>query len=243
MTGWIKGLGWVASRGCGHGRTAAELPVWNSSLTFPSRKDLFNQVDLRFGRLDGFSRTGLAGITMCLRDADLEQWQVKRPVGTIAVTSGGCLQTDLDYLATMVVDGGKLASPNLFAYTLPNCFLGEAALRFGLTGNSLILHQSGGRQLDVLARALEELTWNDCDGMLAGFCEVPVAGLPAPLSGYGSLFVLLGREPGTASGTYGKLELDGEQLTFNDRPVADFADLVEGCLLTPAWGLNKEHDQ
>ena len=242
MTGWIMGIGWVAAPGCGRGRTAATLPVWNESLTLPARKDLFEQADLRFGRLDGFSRTGLAGITMCLRDAGSEEWQQKRSIGTIAVTSGGCLQTDLDYLATMVTDGGKLASPNLFAYTLPNCFLGEAALRFGLTGSSVILHQSGGRQLDVICRALEELTWNDCEGMLAGFCEVPVAEIPCPESGYGSLFLLLARAPHAGTETYGKLELHGETLTLNDRTVADLAELVEACLTTPGRGVNKEHD-
>lgn len=230
MTGWIHGIGWVAARGCGRGRTAESLPEWNDSLTIPARKDLFDQADLRFGRLDSFSRTGLAGITMCLRDAGREEWQQKRSIGTIAVSSGGCLQTDLDYLATMIGDGGKLASPNLFAYTLPNCFLGEAALRFGLTGNSVILQQTGGRQQDVVCRALEELTWNECEAMLAGFCDVPVAELSCPQSGYGSLFLFLANTPDAGLECYGKLECDGDNLIFNDRSVAGFAELVARCL-------------
>ncbi|MFO7766673.1 MAG: beta-ketoacyl synthase N-terminal-like domain-containing protein [Pelovirga sp.] len=230
MTGWINGIGWVAARGCGRGRTAESLPVWNGSLTIPARKDLFDQADLRFGRLDAFSRTGLAGITMCLRDAGREEWQQKRSIGTIAVSSGGCLQTDLDYLVTMVGDGGKLASPNLFAYTLPNCFLGEAALRFGLTGNSVILQQTGGRQHDVVCRALEELTWSACEAMLVGFCDVPVAELSCPEGGYGSLFLLLANTPDAVLKSYGKLERHDETLLFNDRSVAGFADLVGQCL-------------
>ena len=35
---------------------------------------------------------------------------------------------------------GRLSSPNLFAYTLPNSFAGEAALRFGLTGPTLVVN-------------------------------------------------------------------------------------------------------
>lgn len=230
MTGWVKGIGWVSAMGCGRGRMAEAIPIWNDTLTIPARKDLFTQADLRFGRLDGFSRTGLAGITMCLRDAGCEEWQDKRAIATTAVTRGGCLQTDLDYFATVVAGGGKLASPNLFAYTLPNCFLGEAALRFGLTGNSLILQQDGGAQLDVLCRALEELTWSGCTGVLAGFCEVPVAGLPCPSSGYGSLFVLLAGTPESQPGSYGKLTLDGHQLFFNDTPLERFHHLMDACL-------------
>jgi len=230
MTGWISGIGWVAATGCGRGRAAGALPLWNDRLTIPARKDLFAHADLRFGRLDGFSRTGLAGITMCLRDAGREDWQDKRAIATMAVTAGGCLQTDLDYLATVIEGGGKLASPNLFAYTLPNCFLGEAALRFGLTGNSLILQQDGGSELDVLGRALEELTWSGCTGVIAGFCEVPVAGLPCPSSGYGSLFVLLEGAPEPPSVSYGKLSLEGAQLFFNGKPLASFNDLMDASL-------------
>lgn len=230
MTGWITGLGWVTAAGCGCGRTAEAVPTWNDRLTVPTRKDLFAHADLRFGRLDGFSRTGLAGITMCLRDAGREEWQDKRAIATMAVTTGGCLQTDLDYLATLVEDDGKLASPNLFAYTLPNCFLGEAALRFGLTGNSLILQQDNGPELDILGRALEELSWSNCTDVIAGFCEVPVAGLACPSSGYGSLFVLIEADLKSRSRSYGKIALTDNQLFFEDVPMTGFACLMDACL-------------
>lgn len=231
MTGWISGLGWVAAAGCGHVRTAKSAPIWNDRLVIPARKDLFAQADLRFGRLDGFSRTGLAAITMCLRDAGREEWQDKRAIATLAVTRSGCLQTDLDYLATV---DSKLASPNLFAYTLPNCFLGEAALRFGLSGNSLILQQDGGSEVDVLCRGLEELAWSHCSGVLAGFCEVPVAGLASPPSGYGSLFVLIEGTPDSQAGCYGKLNFEGNRLFFNDIPLMHFNDLLDASLAAAA---------
>ncbi len=40
----------------------------------------------------------------------------------------------MEYFEQVIANGGNLASPNLFALTLPNIFLGEAAIRFGLTG-------------------------------------------------------------------------------------------------------------
>jgi len=93
-----------------------------------------------------------------------------------------------------------------------------------------MLQQDGGSELDVLGHALEELTWSGCTGVIAGFCEVPVAGLPCPSSGYGSLFVLLEGAPEPPSVSYGKLELSAGQLSFNNERVAGFAELVKCCL-------------
>ncbi len=41
MTGWINGIGWVSTMGCGCGRTAGLVPIWNDRLAIPARKDLF----------------------------------------------------------------------------------------------------------------------------------------------------------------------------------------------------------
>ena len=64
----------------------------------------------------------------------MDHWQQKRRVAILAETYSGCLETDCDYFTTVIPEQGALASPQLFAYTLSNTFLGEAALRFGLTG-------------------------------------------------------------------------------------------------------------
>ena len=59
----------------------------------------------------------------------------------MASTVYGCLQTDADYYDTVRPEGGRLASPNIFAYTLSNTYLGEAAIYFGLTGAAFIIHE------------------------------------------------------------------------------------------------------
>lgn len=231
MQAWINGIGWVTAAGCGQGRAASEQPFCPGSLEIPKRKQVFAKADMRFGRLDEFSRIGLAALAFCLRDAGEEAWDEKRAIGIIAASRYGCLQTDLDYLQTMLPEQGKLASPNLFAYTLSNCFLGEAALRFGLTGNTLVLNQGDRSGLSQLRFALEELTWSDQPGVLAGVCDLtPPSELSDGSECPGSLFLLLGKQPSVAVQSYGELVLCGSEITFAGQPVNDLKSLVSACL-------------
>jgi len=231
MKAWINGIGWLTPAGMGMGRTNPQgpSPLQPGSIEIPTRKQLFAAMDRRFGRLDDFSRVGLAALTLCLRDGEAEDWQQKRPIGMVAASRYGCLATDRAYLETMLLDGGKLASPNLFAYTLPNSFLGEAALRFGLTGTSLVLNQADETRLGLLRFALEELAWSDQQGLLAGICDLPEAELGVATDLPGGLFLLLGR---TAAdwGSYGELRLEQGELQFKGTRVSDLSALVMACL-------------
>ncbi len=230
MKGWINGIGWVTAAGFGQGHNADRQPFCIGQLTVPSRKQVFDQADKRFGRLDQFSRVGLAAIAYCLRDAGREEWQQKRPIGILASTRFGCLQTDQQYLDSMFPEQGRLASPNLFAYTLPNCFLGEAALRFGLTGNSLVLNQEDPSGLAVLQYGLEELAWGDVQGVLVGVSDLVA---PPELEDHqrfpGSLFLLLEKSPSSSS--YGCLEMVDGRLELAGQLQNDLPALVAACLM------------
>jgi 3-oxoacyl-[acyl-carrier-protein] synthase II len=234
MKAWIKGLGWATPAGFGQGRQFETQPLQPGELQIPTRKDLFARIDRRFGRLDDFSRIGLAAVTFCLRDAGAEAWQEKRPLGIIAASRYGCLQTDLDYLQTLIPQQGKLASPNLFAYTLPNCLLGEAALRFGLTGNSLIINRRDPARLAALQAGLEELSWSEQCGVLVGIVDlVAPPELAAADDLPGSLFLLLETDPRNEVSSYGELELQNEQLYFNGERLENLSQLVAACLKLP----------
>ena len=231
MKASINGMGWVTPAGCGQGRLSPSQPLQQGELQIPGRKQVFDQIDKRFGRLDGFSRIGLAALTFCLRDGGIEDWQEKRPLGIAAASRYGCLQTDLDYLQTIIPQQGKLASPNLFAYTLPNCFLGEAALRFGLTGNTVIINHRDPGFLAPLKLGLEELAWTEQSGMLSGIVDLaPPPELAADDDLPGSLFLLLERAPQETNRSYGELELQGNELRFNGMIVESLSQLVEACL-------------
>ena len=80
----------------------------------------------------------------------------------------GCLATDIEYYDTVLPEGGGLPSPNLFSSTLPTCFLGEAAIQFGLTGPTLIVNAPAEDALSGVRLALESLFWGECGTMLAG---------------------------------------------------------------------------
>ncbi len=231
MKALITGIGWVTPAGCGQGRQTEEQPLQPGALQIPTRKQIFPKIDRRFGRLDDLSRIGLAAVTFCLRDAGIEDWQQKRPLGIVAASRYGCLQTDLEYLETLIPQQGKLASPNLFAYTLPNCFLGEAALRFGLTGNSMIINRQDSGYLTALKTGLEELTWSAQPGVLAGIVDLaPAAELARQDDLPGSLFLLLEKASRTERGSYGELELQADALFFNTDRVVNLSQLVANCL-------------
>ncbi len=231
MKASINGIGWLTAAGMGQGRSATEQPFCPGDLEIPKRKQVFEKPDMRFGRLDEFSRIGLAALAFCLRDAGAEAWDEKRSIGIVAASRFGCLPTDLAYLQTMLPDKGKLASPNLFAYTLPNCFLGEAALRFGLTGNTLVLNQADRTGLAPLRYALEELIWSEQQGVLAGVCDLAAPDdLSVEQEFFGSLFLLLGKTPAVAVSSYGEIELRGDKVLFSGAEVNDLPSLVSACL-------------
>ncbi|MCD6525916.1 MAG: hypothetical protein J7K75_02855 [Desulfuromonas sp.] len=226
----ISGFGWVSSSGfgCGHssdfnGFAAGELPQ-------VQRQDLFDKPDRRFGRMDSFSRLGLAAITLALRDAGLEAWQQKRPVALLAETTTGCLQTDCDYYATVLPDQGALASPQLFAYTLSNTFLGEAALRFGLTGNCQVINSCDATALSVIHSALDLLQWQESEAVAVGFCDLTDYGaLAAP----GALFMVVEPTEQDAQGLILNRDNDG-QLRLNDQPIDELNQLL--MLLSHQYG-------
>ncbi len=235
MKGWINGIGWVTAAGCNGGRNTDQQPLCSGNLEIPKSKQVLEKPDMRFGRLDEFSRIGLGALAFCLRDAGEEAWSEKRPIGIVAASRYGCLQTDIAYLQSMLPEHGKLASPNLFAYTLSNSFLGEAALRFGLAGTTLVLNQAdetGG--LAAVRYALEDLSWSEQPAILTGICDLAP---PAELSsegGYpGGLFMLVGREPSIDVASYGEIELRGDEIFFADSKVNNFRALVGDVLAVP----------
>ncbi|MEA3543680.1 MAG: beta-ketoacyl synthase N-terminal-like domain-containing protein [Thermodesulfobacteriota bacterium] len=232
MKGWINGIGWVTAAGYGAGRHSDQQPLCPGVVSVPKRKQIFTKPDLRFGRLDEFSRVGLGAIALCLRDGGAEEWDEKRQVGIVAASKYGCLQTDIAYLETMIPDNGALSSPKLFVYTLSNSFLGEAALRFGLTGNTLVLNQAdetGG--LAAVRYALEDLSWSEQPAIVTGICDLaPPIELSIEGEYSGGLFMLIGREPSTDVTSYGEVELWGDEIFFAREKVDDFRALVGDCL-------------
>jgi 3-oxoacyl-[acyl-carrier-protein] synthase II len=234
MTGAVvTGIGWVTADGPGLGRRNREFSMDDRPLAPLARKDVFPEPNPRFGRLPEYSRVGLAAVAFALRDAGMETWDAKRPAGIVASTRLGCLVTDIEYYDTVHPADGGLPSPNLFAYTLPTCFIGEAAIQFGLTGPTFIVNDAAGDALCGLRTALESLSWGDCDTVVAGHIDLPSRrALPGIVPAVpGALFMVLEdvrKRPAPGFGTLDRS--DGGAVRRDGVEMTDLTELVRACL-------------
>ncbi len=223
MRAAVTGIGWLTAGGLGRSRAGDLFAAGPGPLPRVSRRELFDEPDPRFGRLDPFCRTGLAAAVMALRDAGSPPVVTGR-IGAVVSTAFGTSATDHDYLATTIPDGGAQASPNLFAYTLPNVLLGEVAIRFRLTGPTYVVSGSRPGHLDTLRETLSILEAGEADGMLAGCCDVPPPETcPAGVDFTpGALFLLLQLAGGNSLGC---LESEGETIRFAGHRIDTLFDL------------------
>lgn len=228
----ITGMGWVNTAGAGQGRRAVFSAGSGGSLPRLRGKEIFQDDLPRYGRMDHYSRLGITAIAFALKDAGLYEWVEKREIAMIASTVFGCLGTDEDYLDTVIPEGGRFASPNLFAYTLPNTFLGEAAVRFGLTGVSFVINEPRLSGMAGLSMAMDIVGHHGDGAVLAGVCD---AGAPPSLavkdpSATGALFFVLQEGSGGHSSPYGDLTRDEmKEILFEGKKVKDLNRLAVLC--------------
>ena len=233
MEAFICGIGWATGAGFGWGKLGGDCAFPELPPPPLTRKDVFPEPNQRFGRMSEYTKLGLAAITFALRDADMENWTDKRPVGVVASTKLGCLVTDLEYHRTVLLDGGGLASPNLFAYTLANCFLGDAAIQFGLTGSSIAINETAEDNLGAIRMALEELELGEADTMLAGICDlaVPEAFTNLVTLKPGAVFLLLTTARPELPSPYGTISLaDDGRILHNGCATGTLIELVHTAL-------------
>lgn len=232
MKALISGIGWVTVAGMGRMRESSSFAMDAGDLPEITRQAVFDKPDRRFGRMDDFSKLGLAAIAFALKDAGLDLWQKKRPIGLIASTVYGCLATDSNYFDTVIPQDGAFASPHLFAYTLPNTFLGEAAIRFGLTGTGFVINEQKVSGLSPIQMALESLCWGEEEIMLTGVVDLTgPEGFPASEKSLpGALFVVLEKNARSGFPPFGEVRLDDGTLLFGEDPVENLPELVGACL-------------
>ena len=234
MTVFITGLGWVTSKGMASGRNGKPFSLESGKLPRIERKDVFDQPTPHFGRMDGFSRLGLCAVALALKDAELDRWTEKRNMGVIAQSKWGCLKTDSDYYRTIMKHGGAMASPAVFSYTLPNCFLGEVAVSFGLSGTGFVINDSSPHGLTGIQAGLSAMLSGESEKMICGVCdlepplEIPPSGPVLP----GAVFLVLEKHPDTVRTPYGSISLDPKgALLLDHQAVVNIETLVKICLI------------
>jgi 3-oxoacyl-[acyl-carrier-protein] synthase II len=184
--------------------------------------------------MDEYSRLGLTAIAFALLDAGLSEWTRERSIGIIASTFYGCLGTDVDYYKTVIPDRGSNASPALFSYTLANSYLGEAAIRFGLTGTNYVITEQHPTGLAGLQAALDHISRGDVGKILSGISDVgcpQIFGEPSKVPP-GAIFLMLEKSPAREISSYGKVQLNRTgDIILNGSKINDFTDLAQQCLI------------
>lgn len=233
MIASITGVGWVSTKTMGWGRRYEYNPSGKNMLPKVTSKMIFGKALPHFGRLDTYSKIGIAAIAFALKDANRFEWQEKRPMGVFASTTHGCLEADINYLETMLPNGGRLASPSLFAYVLPNIFLGEAAIRFGFTGPCYCVNEEELSGLNSLRIAINNILLDESSAVMAGVCDT---GRPEAFQDFENIvpeaiFFVLEQAPANESLSYGNIEMDEKgNLLFRGTELTHLRELLHMCL-------------
>ncbi|MBA4417517.1 MAG: beta-ketoacyl synthase [Syntrophus sp. (in: bacteria)] len=232
MKAVVTGVGWANGAGMGCGRDMPFSVGCDETLPKISRKDIFHKPFPHFGRMDGYSKLGIAAMALALKDAGLNEWEETRNIAVIASTVHGCLNADVDYFDTVMEEGGRLASPNLFAYTLPNTYLGEAAIHFGFTGASFVVNESTLAGASGLNIAMENIAKGEYETVITGICDA--GSLPfLEMRDHvipGALFFVIQRASVARSLSYGELTQRGMGVVyFEDKKVEDLNNLASMC--------------
>jgi 3-oxoacyl-[acyl-carrier-protein] synthase II len=230
---FVTGVGWISAQSMGRGRKNALFQMASGTLPSISRKAVFETPYPRFSRMDEFSRLGVSAVGLALQDAGLDEWRSKREVSIVVNTVYGCLHTDLDYFETVLPENGAFASPALFSYTLPNCFLGETASRFGLTGPGYVMTEQGNSGLSSIRAVLEEMDCEDFESALAGICDLgcppsfPIDANIIP----GAAFVVVEKNADMGLRPYGSLRLNpAQEIFFNNEKIPGFRELIQASV-------------
>lgn len=223
----------MTAAGMGRGRVHQSFAMPWRPLPAIDPADMFKRPYPNFRRMDEYSRLGLTAVALALTDAGLAEWTRKRDIGIIASSFYGCLGTDIDYYKTVIPDRGAQASPALFSYTLANSFLGEAAIRFGLSGINYVITEQRPTELAALQIALDHMTRGDTAQILGGVCDVgcpPIFNKPDKVPP-GAVFLMLENSPAKERSSYGKLLFNSTgDLLFNGSEIKDLTTLVQNCL-------------
>jgi 3-oxoacyl-[acyl-carrier-protein] synthase II len=223
----------VTAAGIGRGREHQGFAMPQGQLPEINPADMFKKPYPNFRRMDAYSRLGLTATALALKDAGLSEWNRERDIGMVASTFYGCLGTDVDYYKTVIPDRGAQASPALFSYTLANGYLGEAAIRFGLTGINYVITEQRPTGLAGLQTALDHINLGAIDKILGGVCDAgcpQIFGEPAQVLP-GAVFFMLERLPSKKRSSYGTLQLNHSgDICFDGSEIKDLDSLVQRCI-------------
>ena len=229
----ITGIGWITAAGVGRGRDHHGFALPAGRLPDYTPEKFFKEPYPNLRRMDDYSRLGVTAIALALEDAGLDTWTEKRDIGMVVATVYGCLGADVDYYNTVIPNHGAHASPAVFSYTSANSFLGEAAIRFGLSGITFVINEPVPLNPTCLQLALDSIACGEADKVLCGICDLggpPSLGVNLNLSP-GAVFFMLEKFPEKNASSYGAVRrVNDSRILFGQTEIEDLATLVQKCL-------------
>jgi 3-oxoacyl-(acyl-carrier-protein) synthase len=206
LTVGVLGGAWIGAGGYGTLRGRSKPAFLPGLVPLPPHEGLFPKPLARFGRFDEFTRLGAVAAGLALKDAGLAF--PLADCGMVVGTRHETARTDAEFNQSSLGEGGLLASPNLFSYTLPVIVLGECAVCFNLTGPTFCVGEEGGRGLQALRAAGDLLVSGKARRVLAGWID-SVKGEDAS----GACFAVLDTDLNTPAPAAGRLEFPGLRYT------------------------------
>jgi 3-oxoacyl-[acyl-carrier-protein] synthase-1 len=89
----------------------------------------------KFFKMDNLSKLGFLGSELILKDME-NRFTPREDIAMICFNRSSCIDTDMQFEATIHDNENYFPSPSLFVYTLPNIVLGEIAIRNKFYGES-----------------------------------------------------------------------------------------------------------
>lgn len=218
----VVGGAWITASGIGCINGGDEFSMPEGVLPKLSRELLSSKPEERWGRLDYYSKAGLVAASLALKDAGLDPQKISSSTAVITSTASGSVDVDHEYFRTVVPQNGLLASPNLFAYTLPNCMLGEISIRYGLTGPTMVVSQTTPDMMSGILGGAKFISYGLCEGVIAGYCNTEACIHYFDTSCKpGVVFLILQKTEQKSVLTF-----NGSDLMYNGRVLSDLIDLM-----------------
>lgn len=219
----IEGAAWITAGGIGSLNSDRDFSMPPGNLPELRKELLTTSPEQRWGRLDDYSKAGLIAASMAVEDSNIETTGAAGTTGIIVSTVTGCVDVDHKYYETVLPEEGLLASPNLFAYTLPNCMLGEVSIKYGFTGPAMVVSQMTPNMLNGITTAAGLLDYGLCDRVIAGYCNLEIdTDLFDTKCKPGAVFLVMKKTEKKAT-----LCFNGVDLLYNGDEVLGLVELME----------------
>ena len=223
----VMGGAWITASGIGCMSDSKDFSMPEGTLPELRRELLTTSPDQRWGRLDNYSKAGLIAASLALKDAGVDTVDIHKTTAIVVSTVTGSADVDNKYFHTVVPQLGLLASPNLFAYTLPNCMLGEVSIRYGFTGPAMVLSQTTSDMMNGIVGGIKLLHYGLCERVVAGYCNIE-AGMDSVDTecNPGAVFLVMQKTKKNSL-----LVFNNSELLYNGSEISNLVDLMRGLIL------------